>query len=68
VLSQDHYFVVGDNLDVSMDSRYFGFITDNMIVGEAVFIYWSLNKEKVAPGPLGFLSAIRSDRIFKAVE
>ncbi|MBT8380436.1 MAG: signal peptidase I [Ignavibacteria bacterium] len=68
ILTQDHYFVVGDNLDKSMDSRYFGFITDKMIVGEAILIYWSVNKDKVAPGPLGFLSAIRADRLFKAVE
>jgi len=68
VLTQDHYFVVGDNLDMSMDSRYFGFITDKMIVGKAMFIYWSVNQDKVAPGPLGFLSAIRSDRIFKGIE
>ncbi len=68
VLTQDHYFVIGDNLDVSMDSRYFGFITEKMIIGKAMFIYWSVNQNKVAPGPLGFLSAIRSNRIFKFVE
>ena len=65
VLTQDHYFVIGDNFEVSMDSRHFGFITDNMIVGKAMFIYWSYNTENVAPGPLGFLSAIRANRIFK---
>lgn len=65
VLTQDHYFVIGDNFEESMDSRHFGFITDNMIIGKAMFIYWSYNAEKVAPGPLGFLSAIRADRIFK---
>lgn len=65
VLTQDHYFVIGDNFEASMDSRHFGFITDNMIVGKAMFIYWSFNDEKVAPGPLGFLSAIRANRIFK---
>jgi len=65
VLKQDHYFVIGDNFEESMDSRHFGFITDNMIVGKALFIYWSFDSEKVAPGPLGFLSAIRADRIFK---
>lgn len=65
VLTQDHYFVIGDNFEASMDSRHFGFITDNMIIGKAMFIYWSYNAEKVAPGPLGFLSAIRADRIFK---
>jgi len=65
VLQQDHYFVIGDNFEVSMDSRNFGFITDNMIVGKAMFIYWSYNSKNVAPGILGFLSAIRADRIFK---
>jgi len=65
ILTQDHYFVIGDNFEESMDSRHFGFITDNMIIGKAMFIYWSYNAEKVAPGPLGFLSAIRADRIFK---
>ncbi|MCU0332386.1 MAG: signal peptidase I [Ignavibacteriaceae bacterium] len=65
VLKQDHYFVIGDNFEESMDSRNFGFITDNMIVGKAMFIYWSYDPQKVAPGPLGFLSAIRADRIFK---
>jgi len=68
VLTQDHYFVIGDNIDVSMDSRYFGFITEKMMIGKALFIYWSVDKNKVAPGPLGFLSAIRSNRIFKGVE
>jgi signal peptidase I len=67
ILTQDHYFVIGDNFEVSMDSRHFGFITDNMIIGKAMFIYWSYNSEKVAPGPLGFLSAIRADRIFKGL-
>lgn len=67
VLKQDHYFVVGDNFEASMDSRHFGFITDNMIIGKALFIYWSFDSEKVAPGPLGFLSAIRADRIFKGL-
>jgi signal peptidase I len=65
ILTQDHYFVIGDNFEASMDSRHFGFITDNMIIGKAMFIYWSYDTEKVAPGPLGFLSAIRADRIFK---
>jgi signal peptidase I len=68
VLTQDHYFVIGDNVDSSMDSRHFGFITDNMIIGKALFIYWSFDSEKVAPGPLGFLSAIRANRIFSGLK
>jgi len=67
VLTQDHYFVIGDNIEASMDSRHFGFITDDMIIGKALFVYWSFDSKKVAPGPLGFLSAIRADRIFKGL-
>ena len=66
ILKQDHYFVIGDNFEESMDSRNFGFITDDMIIGKAMFIYWSYDSEKVAPGPLGFLSAIRANRIFNS--
>ena len=68
VIQNDNYFVIGDNLDVSMDSRYLGFITEEMIIGKALFIYWSMDSEKSAPGPLGFLSEIRARRIFKGVD
>ncbi len=68
VFQKDHYFVIGDNLDVSMDSRYLGFINEEMIVGKALFIYWSMDNTKTAPGPLGFLSAIRGKRIFQGVK
>ena len=68
VFQNDNYFVIGDNLDVSMDSRYLGFITEEMIVGKVLFIYWSMDNKKSAPGPLGFLSGLRARRIFKGVE
>lgn len=67
VLTQDHYFVMGDNIDLSMDSRHFGFITDNMILGKVMFVYWSYDSEKESYGPLGFLSAIRANRIFHSI-
>jgi signal peptidase I len=67
VLTQDHYFVMGDNMDLSMDSRHFGFITDNMIIGKVMFVYWSYDSEKESYGPLGFLSGIRTNRMFHSV-
>ena len=67
IFKHDHYFVIGDNMDVSHDSRYFGLVNDEMIIGKVLFIYWSMDPSKIAEGPLGFLSGIRTNRMFRSV-
>ncbi len=41
VVPADSYFAMGDNRDVSYDSRFWGFIPRPNVIGRPLFIYWS---------------------------
>jgi signal peptidase I len=41
VVPPDFYFAMGDNRDNSLDSRYWGFVPRENIIGKPLFIFWS---------------------------
>lgn len=62
VVPPGHYFLMGDNRDESLDSRYMGFIPREVIRGKPMFVYFSYNPFADAPFPR-FLTAARWGRI-----
>jgi signal peptidase I len=64
IVPEDSYFVLGDNRDDSYDSRYWGFVPRENIVGRPLLIYWSMDRTETALGgelPSDKLSPLMSD-------
>lgn len=59
---QDYYWMMGDNRHNSLDSRYFGYVPENHVVGKPVFVWfsWDTNGD-------GIMNKIRWERLFTTV-
>lgn len=58
----DYYFMMGDNRHNSLDSRFWGFVPEDHIVGKAVFIWmsWDTNAD--------FINKVRWNRLFRGIK
>lgn len=60
---QDYYFMMGDNRHNSEDSRYWGFVPEDHIVGKAIFVWLSVD-----PVPADIWHKIRWNRLFRLIQ
>ena len=59
----DYYWMMGDNRHNSQDSRYWGFVPEDHVVGKPIVVWLSLDKDRG-----WFNGKIRWNRIFKWVK
>ena len=65
VVPGDEYFVLGDNRDNSLDSRYWQFVPDSLIRGRPMFVYYSYDPDSL--DRMSWLTRIRWTRIGERV-
>ena len=67
VVPPNNFFVMGDSRDNSEDSRFWGFVPRELIIGRAMFVYWSCDRGATDKW-YGCLTHPRLNRIFKFVK
>ncbi len=64
----DYYWMMGDNRDNSLDSRFWGYVPENHIVGKPLFVFFSIQYERTEVQNNDKMVKIRWNRIFKNIK
>ncbi len=59
IVPENQLFMLGDNRNMSQDSRYWGFLEKGRVKGLAMFLYFSWDKNRFLPRPTRFLRPVR---------
>ncbi|MCX7875778.1 MAG: signal peptidase I [Melioribacteraceae bacterium] len=66
-IQKDYFFMMGDNRDDSADSRFWGFVPRDKVVGQAFMVYWSWDPSIPFSDFFNLLGSVRINRIAKIV-
>jgi signal peptidase I len=68
VVPSNSYFVMGDNRNNSADGRFWGFVPRDLVIGRAMFVYWSYDESQPFDSPLDFFTNSRWGRTLTMVK
>lgn len=65
---KNSYFVMGDSRNQSLDSRYWGVVPRELVIGRAMFVYWSCDRAASNGSFFGCLTSPRLNRIGRLIK